>query len=222
MNSVQKSLLNNREQFLQLYRFNYNLLDYAKKEIVEEFFPNCPIEILYKNKYTKKVFSKMLLKKMDLEGKEYWDTENVLTKIALLEQSVIFQLIRLMGAAIYHLEIRKEIKRERVKNIIEFLGKTTYIFAMKRAVFFIKENDPLRNYLVNIVEKETEFNIESIGWEILNMAFWQEDIGLTKRLWLKIGSPFQPKESEFKERATKLVKRILTHEVLNGCLVYAS
>lgn len=203
--------------FLTIYRFNEMISEYVEQSHVMKV-PGLGeqwMKLMGVGRIQEKL-SRLLVKYFDLENRPFYGFEDPRLRVALLDNSTLYELLISAGAVIYSERISKVVMKKDVLALKESIGEDMYFFASKKASlltgFAPRVELPGEE---NAITKQALFEA---GRQCLQMCLAQEDDRLLKRLVLKFPSDIKwdfeaGVMEEQKTKAWNYLYRILIKEV---------
>ncbi|MFH0787906.1 MAG: SctK family type III secretion system sorting platform protein [Pseudomonadota bacterium] len=201
-----------------IYEFNFWPGRYIHPSWLEGLIENDLFNRLKESRRAGQRLSPVILLKFGLDRSCFFNFEDPLRRLALLNGEALLKLVYLAGVSVHAGEISRVIEREAVLSLKKSLGEEPYLFALKRAPFLAGRIEfppyPL---------KTTDYAgfgdlVYESGMKVLEACLGEEEASYRKRLVLKLPralvKDFGERASfEHKEAASLMLKKILLNEV---------
>ncbi len=213
-----KSTISREDKLFQtIYQFNEIISEYVEKShILSIPYLANQWDYLVSLDRLKKKLSQLLLKHLNLENQPFYQFEDPRLRIALLDRSILDNLLIHAGAVIYSERISKIVMKKDVLALKDSIGDDMYFFAAKKASLLM--GFAPRIALPAEGTSITKDSLFEAGRQCLQMSLVHEDERLLKRLVLKFPKEIQwdfislvPEEQ--KTKAWNFLYRILVKEV---------
>lgn len=205
-----------------IYRFNYLSASYLHQTRLAKYLPAWAEGKLLASRRVVSKLSDMILREEKLEGKYFFDFEDPLRRIALLDTSVLDRLIFLVGLTVHAPRISQIIRKSEALKVKEDIGNDAYDFAVKKAAWLYRGP-----YFTVSVDKDLSIkeSINQVGKRYFEVALSGEEETLTRRLQWKFSIEGQPEFSaepdENKDGARALLMKIGQKEVGECALCFS-
>ena len=216
MTFVTKIIRERRDLFKLIYEFNHNIALCMNFSHMQKFIDeSVAIFLLSKRKGTRRL-SRILSDRYGLSDDYYYDFEDPLKRLALVDQAALHQLMLYAGVAYCSEYISHVVSKKELEIVKEALGEDTYLFALKKAPFLVPHKPDLN--LDEIQEGDLLEIILKSGQECLEVCFSDLPDSVTSRIQLKFSKhiefDFKRKPSdELKNKTWSFLKMILTKEI---------
>jgi hypothetical protein len=201
-----------------IYEFNFLPGRYIHPSWLEGLIEDDLFNRLKKSRRAGQRLSPLILLKFGLDRTCFFNFEDPVRRLALLNGETLLKLIYLAGVSVHAGEISQVIERDSVLSLKKSLGEEAYLFALKRAPFLVGRMD-----FPPYPRKTTDYEgfrdlVYECGMKALEACLGGEEASLRKRLALKLPralvkdfgkQPF----FDHKEAAALMLEKILLNEV---------
>ena len=216
MRFIKKIIRERKDLFKLIYEFNHNIALCINFNHMLKFLDEKVARFLLSKRRGTHRLSSILEDRYGLKDDYYYDFEDPLKRLALVDQAALHRLMLYAGVAYCSEYISHVVSKKELDIIKDALGEDTYLFALKKAPFLVPHKPDLN--LDEIKEGDLLEVILKSGQECLEVCFSDLPNSVTNRIQLKFSKhiefDFQKKPSgELKSKTWNFLKMILTKEI---------
>ncbi|MEO1524998.1 MAG: SctK family type III secretion system sorting platform protein [Planctomycetota bacterium] len=216
---LQSMLREEPELFKSICRFNVSLSANLHVERRDQIAPERVFAKVVQSPRGQRRLSNRIRETWDLELGGFWEFQQPLARLALLDFEAISRLTRFVGAMAFRSPLSRVIDRSTLDVIKKSLDPETYHFAVKRSSFLVKRLpawfDRSDSDLTHSFAEKLGKEVQATGLECFAKSFASQPKALVERLQLKLPSTvnISADNAAHCDEAASMVLRVFSESV---------